>query len=160
MTDYEDQFDYDSALIYVRQVHTPDDIPQRAAANTRSMGPAITPTSVTLPQPLPSATQVGTAATSSNGGWTLEEGRAAVNGDVALSPSRKLNGNGDDVTLNGASDNDVSNSVNNDGFIGSINSQTTLCTSDNSAKNEVAVTSVSKRLLDSPEDEVIIIIYP
>lgn len=55
VADYEDQFEYTNATIYVRQVNSPGDIPQRAAANTRSMGPAVTPALIRPPASLSTA---------------------------------------------------------------------------------------------------------
>ncbi|XP_018017655.1 ubiquitin carboxyl-terminal hydrolase 48 [Hyalella azteca] len=58
LLDYEDLFEYQNEVIYVRQVHSEDDIPQRAVAGTRSMGPAPTPPCVvTSSQDLVSASR-------------------------------------------------------------------------------------------------------
>lgn len=42
LADYEDQFEYSRSTIYIRQVHSTSDIPQRQPTNTRSMGPTVT----------------------------------------------------------------------------------------------------------------------
>lgn len=51
LLDYEDQFSYDSEVIYVRQVHSELDIPQRAVAGTRSMGPMPSHATLNIPNP-------------------------------------------------------------------------------------------------------------
>ncbi|KAF2360325.1 Peptidase C19 ubiquitin carboxyl-terminal hydrolase [Trinorchestia longiramus] len=86
--DYEDQFEYECELIYVRQVHSVVDIPLRAIASTRSMGPSPNPAFA-----LPLSSHV----------WNKAISDRSCSNSAATSTSPDCDGNSDIDTLSNQS---------------------------------------------------------